>query len=104
MDILGGIMPTARSISHKAKKARLSEKDNLESRLILFNAIPVYPKEVSTRALSKMTGLNIRLLLSRMSANVMVCEDNGMYCWPSEYDKKRSIFEYVNNAGGSDFL
>ena len=58
-------MPTARSISHKAKKARLSEKDNLEARLTLFNAIPVYPKEVSTRALSKMTGLNIRLTVEK---------------------------------------
>ena len=100
---IGGTMANARTVTHRAKKARPSAQEILMRRLDFFRAIPVYPMQISGKQLGDKIGSSIGGILGSLSSNVLVCEDDGMYCWPTEHDKKQTIYEYINMAGGSDF-
>lgn len=91
-------MSYVRAVTHKARKPRMSSDDILRRRLSLFKAIPVYPEEITGKDLGKKMGFSIDTMIIRLSSDALVCEDDGRYCWPSERDKRKTIFEFINMA------
>ncbi len=64
---------------------------DIAKRMMLMNAIPVYPEEKSGRDISRETGLSVTSMLSSLSIQVMICEDGGRYSWLDQASKDDAI-------------